>query len=832
MGSKKEKNNFGLIMAVYLLGIFMGALDTGIVTPARTVIQNSLNVDDSTGIWMITIYTLAYAASIPVMGKLADRMGRRTVYLISILLFGAGSLACGLSHGTDSFTFLLLARAVQAIGGGGIVPIANAEFGTTFPVEKRGMALGMVGGVYGIANIFGASAGSLVLDIFGTDRWEFIFYVNVPIAVFILIAGYISLPNTKDKTVARIDGIGTCILVIMVLCIMYGLKNIDFFDFKNTIASTDVYPYLLGFAVLLPFFIFIERKAEDPVLNLKLFSNLKIVITLVISLITGIVMMGVVFIPQLCENAMEVPTGDGGYFVIALGITAGVGAMSSGKMTDKMGPKIVLAFGFLCSIAGALVIIFRTTQEPSVFNVFLALALIGLSIGFTMGAPLNYMMLGDVDKREANSALATLSLVRSLGTVVAPAIMVGFIVQAGVGISDNIMNIMPDKVSVPELPYAQELTEKMKEQGVKDMPDLTSMNQIDINMDSDADSDFEIPDEILEEMQNSDVTTITESVCHMSTYFFDEMRPDIEKEIYEGIDKGIDSLNDAIKEMDDSLSDMDEGRNGIQQGIDKTTSALEEQQTQLDKMKKGKKGIKKGYDGIGEALAGMKKGRDEMSKAIPGVQQGVDGISKGIEEMKKGLEEMEKIPENPEISKKKAELKKEIEKNEAKKSEMEGKLKTMKSKKKELDKQIKDMEAKQAKMKSQMDDMDKGISGISEGMDSVENARAELKTKKAKLEEGMAGINTGKAEAEEYIRKMKVMKKAVPDAFDSAQESYIKAVKEKDPEIRKVFQSTLGEGFRNMFIMTGIAALVGIILLMLYRKKREDFLDESDMDIR
>ena len=71
-----KKNKYGLIMAVYLLGIFMGAIDTGIVTPARTIIQNNLGVDDKTGIWMITIYTLAYAASIPIMGKLADRFGR------------------------------------------------------------------------------------------------------------------------------------------------------------------------------------------------------------------------------------------------------------------------------------------------------------------------------------------------------------------------------------------------------------------------------------------------------------------------------------------------------------------------------------------------------------------------------------------------------------------------------------------------------------------------------------------------------------------------------------------------------------------------------------
>ena len=133
MESKTAKSGIVMILIVYLTGIFMGAIDTGIVTPAREIIQNNFLVDEKTGIWMITIYTLAYAASIPVMGKLADRVGRKTIYILSISLFGLGSLLCGLSRYFGSFEFLIGARAVQAIGGGGIMPIATAEFGTSFP---------------------------------------------------------------------------------------------------------------------------------------------------------------------------------------------------------------------------------------------------------------------------------------------------------------------------------------------------------------------------------------------------------------------------------------------------------------------------------------------------------------------------------------------------------------------------------------------------------------------------------------------------------------------------------------------------------------------------
>ena len=416
---EKSKLNFGLILTVYLLGIFMGALDTGIVTPARTVIQESLNVGDKAGIWMITVYTLSYAASIPVMGKLADRMGRRTIYLLSIFLFGGGSLFCGLSHGMNSFTALLIARAVQAVGGGGIMPVATAEFGTTFPEEKRGMALGMVGGVYGVANIFGASVGSAVMDFFGTGHWEFIFFVNVPIAVFILAAGFFCLPNTKEKSRDPIDGTGICVLVIMVLCIMYGLKNIDFFNFRETLQSTDVYPYLLIFLALLPIFVWIERRAADPVMNLHYFSNPRILITLGVSIITGIVLMGVIFVPQLCENAMEVPSGKGGYFVIILGVFAGVGAPFSGRLTDRFGPRAVLGAGLIASILGSLTVIFSTTVDPGWPNVIAALMFIGLGIGFTMGAPLNYMMLWETDYSEIETAMVGEHQAENLKTALA-----------------------------------------------------------------------------------------------------------------------------------------------------------------------------------------------------------------------------------------------------------------------------------------------------------------------------------------------------------------------------------------------------------------------------
>ena len=544
--------HFGLIMVIYLCGIFMGAIDTSVVTPARTVIQNGLGVGDQTGIWMITIYTLAYASSIPIMGKLADRLGRKTIYLICIILFGTGSLLAGLSQYIGHFGFFLMARAIQAIGGGGIMPIASAEFGTTFPEDKRGMALGMVGGVYGIATVVGGSLGSAILGAFGLQNWGFIFFINIPISLFIIICGFIFLPNTKIDDVKPIDKWGTLFLVMMILSLLYGLRNIDFFDFVKSFTSTDVYPFLIIFIVLLPFFIFAEKKAADPIMNLDYFREAPIVITLIISFITGVIMMGMVFVPQFAENALRMQQGSGGYCVMVLGIFAGVGAPVSGRLIDRYGPKLIMGAGFLLSIIGSLFLVLITTSYPNLLTVAICLILIGLGMGFTMGTPLNYMMLDNTKKADSNSALATLSLIRSVGTAIAPAVMVGFIAHAGVTAEANITAQLPKELVLPSLPYVTQLDEETT--ALKDsdfgktylssvqFPDFEAMEKISLDAHGGV-SDMKLPANLTKELSDADVTNIDHAVDNMVSYMADTMKPMVTEKAESGVQSGIDGLN-------------------------------------------------------------------------------------------------------------------------------------------------------------------------------------------------------------------------------------------------------------------------------------------------
>ena len=126
-------DRLGLVLAVYLTGLLIGGLYVGMISPARTVIQADFGIDGTTGIWMINIYTLFYAALIPIIGKIADRRGRTRVFAACMGVFCLGSVLCGLSQMAGGFALLLAGRVIQAVGAGGIIPVANAAIGTTFP---------------------------------------------------------------------------------------------------------------------------------------------------------------------------------------------------------------------------------------------------------------------------------------------------------------------------------------------------------------------------------------------------------------------------------------------------------------------------------------------------------------------------------------------------------------------------------------------------------------------------------------------------------------------------------------------------------------------------
>jgi hypothetical protein len=321
---------------------------------------------------------------------------------------------------------------------------------------------------------------------------------------------------------------------------------------------------LLLFVLLLPLFIFIEKKAQDPILNLKYFTTPKILITLVVGFFVGICMMGMIFVPQFSENALHIATGKGGYFVTILGVFTAIGAPMSGRLVDRYGAGKVLTGGFLVSLAGSLFLALIATQVNNLAAVLISLALIGTGLGFVMGSPLNYMMLGNTRKEQANSALATLSLVRSIGTIIAPSIMIGFLAQSGVVARDNLMSLLPQP-SVPAISQTAQVNkniEQMKKdprmaEMLKDVniPDLNNLGTMNFDMSSGK----AIPEEALKALQSADVTNIAQRAREFSEFMYGQNTPEVIAGILEGLQKGIAGLNQGITGIDAAISQMETG---------------------------------------------------------------------------------------------------------------------------------------------------------------------------------------------------------------------------------------------------------------------------------
>jgi EmrB/QacA subfamily drug resistance transporter len=438
---KEEKKQFNLVILIlFLLGIFMGAMDNGIVSPAREIIQNGFSVEQNLGIWMITIYTLAYAISMPIVSKLSDKFGYKKIYVFGIATFGIGSLFCALTSFTDNFTLFLIARVIQAIGAGGIIPIATNVIGQSFPKEKEGMALGLVGAMYGIATILGPTIGSFILNLAGNEHWLWLFIINVPISLIIVALSF-KIPKLHiNNEYKKVDFLGGVIFSVVIGSLMYALTNLDFFNFFESIKSIDVYPYLISFIIFLPILVLVENKVQDPIISIKYFKNVRMLLIFLLAFVVGIGMMGMIFIPQFAENILKLKTGTGGYIVTILAVFSGIAAPLSGSLIDKKGPKFVMIMGFLFTIIGTLIMALLVTHYLNFITLIIGLLFMGLGIGFTIGAPLNYLTLRSVPKEEGATALATMSLMRSIGVTISPSIMIGFIVNATKNLQGNLTN--------------------------------------------------------------------------------------------------------------------------------------------------------------------------------------------------------------------------------------------------------------------------------------------------------------------------------------------------------------------------------------------------------
>ena len=396
-----------------VLAMLLAALDSTIVSTALPTIVSELGGLEHLA-WVVTGYLLAQTIVTPIYGKLGDLYGRKIVLQSAIVLFLLGSALCGLSQ---NMTQLILFRAVQGLGGGGLVVTTQAVVGDIVPPRDRGRYQGIFGAVFGLSSI----AGPLMGGFFTTHlSWRWIFYINLPVGIAALVVLAATLPSLGRRATRAIDYIGSALLALM-------LSSITLVSDLGGTAYPWSSPLMLGLiattVLSLGLFVFVERKVREPVLPLHLFRQQTFVITSAVGLIVGFALFGsVTYFPLFLQVVKGVsPTGSGLEMIPMMGGML-VTSIGSGQLISRSGRyKIFPVFGAATMTLG-LFLLSRLTPQSSQAMASLLMLVLGVGLGLVMQV-LVIAVQNAVDYADLGVATSGATLFRLIGGSLGTAIL-------------------------------------------------------------------------------------------------------------------------------------------------------------------------------------------------------------------------------------------------------------------------------------------------------------------------------------------------------------------------------------------------------------------------
>lgn len=420
------------ILLVLFLGVLMGALDIAIVAPALPSIQEYFSIGERILAWTFTIYVLFNLIGTPLMAKLSDKFSRRTIYILDVVLFALGSIVITFSP-QKTFAVLLAGRALQGFGAGGIFPVASAVIGDTFPPEKRGSALGLIGAVFGLAFLVGPILGGVILSI---TTWQWLFIINLPLALVIIVMGWQLLPSKGSGSQLRFDWAGLLVLSVLLASLTYSLNQIDTQNFFISLFSMRVLPFLLLGLVLLLIFPAIERKATDPIINMGLFRSRQIRLSSILSSGAGLGKSGLSFMPALAVAALPgiINTQTSSYMILPVVLAMSIGSPLVGRLMDRLGSKVMVLTGTLLLAVG-MILLSTGAFSGTLWGFILSGLVIGFGLSSLLGAPMRYIMLNETTATDRTSAQGLISLFTSIGQLVSSALIGAVAASKGGGIA-------------------------------------------------------------------------------------------------------------------------------------------------------------------------------------------------------------------------------------------------------------------------------------------------------------------------------------------------------------------------------------------------------------
>jgi MFS family permease len=350
------------------------------------------------------------------MAKLSDFYGRRAIYLLDVAVFAVGSLVLAASHGSGAWALLLVGRAIQGFGAGGIFPVASAVIGDTFPPEKRGGALGLIGAVFGLAFLIGPVIGGLLLG-FG---WQWLFLINLPLAVCVIALGWRLLPHRRVAASGRFDVAGMIVLGVALGAFTFGLNEFDPADAASSLTNPSVWLSLVCSVVAWVALVGIERRAENPVFPVRSFRNRQLTVAFTLTAGAGLGEASVVFLPLLAVLSLDVTPSMGSYLLLPLVLAMAVGSPLMGRLLDRLGSRTVILNG-LAIMAVGMIGIGLAGGSLALFIVFSSL--IGLGLSALLGAPIRYITLNETTAEDRSAAQGMVTTFTSIGQLFSAALV-------------------------------------------------------------------------------------------------------------------------------------------------------------------------------------------------------------------------------------------------------------------------------------------------------------------------------------------------------------------------------------------------------------------------